>query len=185
MEISVTRQLICTAAAFCYGILSASIFGVCDVIVQAMCFRISEKQVRSLTVLYRVLQSLFDLICCLTVTVGFQVLLYAVDYGRFRLIYLFSLILGFVLYTKTIGKLINSLLSRLISILARVVLFALFYVTLPIKFALSLIGKVLHKIICTLVVEPFRKIIRRKNILKLRKTLKRDLSCLIEFECER
>ena len=181
MEISIRSQLVCTLAAFAFGIFSAILFGIFHFICCFLCVRHGENERRIIRFLQYSVQIISDLLFCIAISVGFQILIYAFDYGRFRLVYILSASLGFILYNKTLGQLTDKLFGKLAQYIVVVIAFVLRYVLLPLRLLISIIIKVWNIVVEKVILKPYRAYVRKKNIKNVRKLIENDLANYIEF----
>ncbi len=181
MEISIKSQLICALAALVYGVISAALFG----LVRFVCYFFGVRQSGNFERIKRffsiALQFVLDLLFCSVVSAGFQLFLYVFDYGRFRLIYLLSGAVGFVIYDKTFGKLSDKLFCIIADFLGRIFSFLFRYLLLPVKLLFSVIGKWVCTAVDSVVISPYRAHIRRKDVKNVRKIVESELTELIKF----
>lgn len=180
MEISIKSQLICILVSLIFGALSAILFGFFRFAVRLLVGGRRDSG-RLGIFLKRAVQFVFDLLFCIAVSVSFQILLYVCDYGRFRLVYLLSAILGFVMYDKTLGKLTDKLFGFIADLLGKIISFVFRYVSLPVKLLFSVIGKMVKKAVRLTVLKPYCAFVRRNNVKKIRRIIQRDLSDLVKF----
>ena len=181
MEISIKRQLICVLAALVFGVISAVLLGAFRFVCYFFGLRQSRNSGRIKRLVYFALQSFLDLLFCLIVSVGFQLLLYVFDYGRFRLIYLLSGVVGFIIYDKTFGKLTDKLFCIIADFFRKIFSFLFRYLLLPVKLLFSVIGKWICTAVDSVVVSPYRAHVRRKDIKNVRWIIENELTELIKF----
>lgn len=182
MEISIKRQLICFLFSFVFGIAAAVLFGIFRLTSNLLGVSVNSDNTKFTKVFGAVLQFLLDILYCISVTVSFQILLYIFDFGRFRLAYLISGAAGFVLYSKSLGKIFNRLSEKAVFLIRKIVSFILYYVSLPFRIALKFICGRGKAIINLVIIKPYEKHVRRKYKKKVRLIMETKLSDLVKFD---
>ena len=131
LEFNVKDQLFCCLVCVIVG----SLFGILYDVVRVVYILsgIDPHESKKRNVVSKLMILLFDLIYMLIVTVIFAVVLYALAFGKFRVIFGISCIVGFLVYNKTLSKIVINIIRKLASLLKSVARGILRIVLFPIK----------------------------------------------------
>ncbi len=84
-----------------------------------------------------VLMVIFDILFFAIAAIVVIILLYHLNFGQMRVYSLVSALTGYVVYKKTVGKLVTFLLMRMLYLAAFGIRKALLFITFPIRFAIK------------------------------------------------
>ncbi len=115
LEFNIKDQLFCCLVCVIVGSLFGILYDVVRVIY--ILSGIDPHESKKRNVVSKLLILLFDLIYMLIVTVVFAVVLYALAFGKFRVIFGISCIVGFLIYNKTLSKIVINIIRKLASLL--------------------------------------------------------------------
>jgi len=184
LEISIQSQLICLAFSLIFGIAAAALYGLFGFVGMLLGITQNKGKNKFERISFEIIQFLLDIVYFIAVTVSFQILLYAFDFGRFRLAYLISGLVGFVFYSVTIGVVLTKISTKAVCFIRKTVNAAFYYLFWPFRTVLKFISYRIGALVNLYIIKPYRRYVRRKYKKKVRMIMETELSELVKFDVE-
>lgn len=178
LEFSIKAQLICCLVSAVTGVFFGLLYDALRVIFMLTGIDPHEKK---LIVFQRIAVAILDLIFMAVISIIFAVVMYAYAYGKFRVVFGICCLAGFIVYNKTLSRVVIFLLHKIITAVKAAIRFVLSLLLYPVK----LICKYTVKLVTfayNVALSPILSQVKyRFDILQFNK-ISRSIDVVVKFE---